>query len=188
MRFHISNGVITPAEQVASPNFGDRPKGVPIDLVVVHSISLPPGDYGTGAVQRFFCNQLQVSEHPYFEEIAGLEVSAHVLIERTGKVTQFVNLDRRAWHAGRSSFEGREECNDFSIGIELEGTDYDVFEKAQYVTLAALLIALESHYEGVTTERIVGHSDIAAGRKTDPGEGFDWHRLHCEIARLRDMS
>lgn len=187
MRFHISNGVITPAEQVASPNFGDRPKGVPIDLVVVHSISLPPGDYGTGAVQRFFCNQLETSEHPYFEEIAGLEVSAHVLIERTGKVTQFVNLDRRAWHAGRSSFEGREECNDFSIGIELEGTDYDVFEESQYIALAALLIALESHYEGVTTGRIVGHSDIAPGRKTDPGEGFDWHRLDCEIARLREM-
>ena len=111
MRFHISNGTITPAEQLVSPNFGERPKGVPIDLVVVHSISLPPGEYGTGAVQRFFCNQPQVSEHPYFEEIAGLKVSAHVLIERSGKVTQFVNLDRRAWHAGRSCYEGREECN-----------------------------------------------------------------------------
>jgi AmpD protein len=188
MRFHISNGTITPAEQLVSPNFGDRPKGVPIDLVVVHSISLPPGEYGTGAVQRFFCNQLQVSEHPYFEEIAGLEVSAHVLIERSGKVTQFVNLDRRAWHAGRSCYEGREECNDFSIGIELEGTDYDVFEAAQYTALAALVIALESYYEGVTTERIVGHSDIAPGRKTDPGEGFDWQKLGCEIVRLREFS
>ena len=185
MKYCIQNGELSPAEQVASPNFSERPVGVAIDLVVVHSISLPPGDYGSGAIQRFFCNRLDSSEHSYFEEIAGLRVSAHALIERSGKVTQFVNFDCRAWHAGRSAHEGREECNDFSVGIELEGADYDVFEEEQYQSLAALIIALESSYEGVTTERIVGHSDIAPGRKTDPGTGFDWQRLGREIARLK---
>jgi N-acetyl-anhydromuramoyl-L-alanine amidase len=173
MKYSITKGELVPAEQVASPNFGERPAGVSIDLVVVHSISLPPGEYGSGAIQRFFCNQLESSEHPYFEEIAGLKVSAHVLIERSGKVVQFVNFDRRAWHAGRSEHRGREECNDFSIGIELEGTDCDVYEEAQYASLA---------------DRIVGHSDIAPGRKTDPGVGFDWQKLNSEIARLRVSS
>ena len=188
MKYSITKGELVPAEQVASPNFGERPAGVSIDLVVVHSISLPPGEYGSGAIQRFFCNQLESSEHPYFEEIAGLKVSAHVLIERSGKVVQFVNFDSRAWHAGRSEYKGREECNDFSIGIELEGTDCDVYEEAQYASLAAILVALEFYYPDVTTDRIVGHSDIAPGRKTDPGVGFDWQKLNSEIARLRVSS
>ena len=188
MKYSITKGELAPAEQVASPNFGERPAGVSIDLVVVHSISLPPGEYGSGAIQRFFCNQLESSEHPYFEEIAGLKVSAHVLIERSGKVVQFVNFDRRAWHAGRSEHRGREECNDFSIGIELEGTDCDVYEEAQYASLAAILVALEFYYPDVTTDRIVGHSDIAPGQKTDPGVGFDWQKLNSEIARLRVSS
>jgi len=188
MKYGINKGELVPAEQAASPNFGERPAGVSVDLVVVHSISLPPGEYGSGAIQRFFCNQLESSEHPYFEEIAGLKVSAHVLIERSGKVVQFVNFDRRAWHAGCSEHKGREECNDFSIGIELEGTDYDVFGEAQYDSLAALLIALEAYYPDVTTESVVGHSDIAPGRKTDPGEGFDWQKLSSAIARLRVSS
>jgi AmpD protein len=188
MKYGIHKGELVPAEQAASPNFGERPAGVSIDLVVVHSISLPPGEYGSGAIQRFFCNQLESSEHPYFEEIAGLKVSAHVLIERSGKVVQFVNFDHRAWHAGRSEYKGREECNDFSIGIELEGTDSDVFEEVQYEALAALLITLESYYPDVSAESAVGHSDIAPGRKTDPGESFDWQKLNSAIARLRVSS
>lgn len=159
-----------------SPNFNQRPAGE-ISLLVIHNISLPPGCFGTGKVQAFFGNCLQPDEHPFYETIKELRVSAHFLIERDGAVTQFVSCLERAWHAGVSSFDGREACNDFSIGIELEGTDEAPFSEAQYDVLIELAKALQSHYPDITPERVCGHSDIAPGRKTDPGPAFDWARL-----------
>ena len=161
-----------------SPNFNERPAGE-ISLLVIHNISLPPGQFGTGKVQAFFQNALQRCEHPFFEEIANLKVSAHFLIERDGAVTQFVSCLDRAWHAGVSCFEGRESCNDFSIGIELEGTDHEPFTDAQYLALIELCRILQSAYPAITPERVCGHSDIAPGRKTDPGPAFDWQRLRA---------
>jgi AmpD protein len=143
---------------------------------VIHNISLPPGQFDTQAVERFFCNQLDCSEHPYYQEIEGLQVSAHLLIERTGRVVQFVPFNKRAWHAGLSSFAGRERCNDFSIGIELEGTDDQPFTDEQYLQLTKITQQLVSVYPSITPDRITGHSDIASGRKTDPGPCFDWGR------------
>lgn len=159
-----------------SPNFNQRPAGE-ISLLVIHNISLPPGCFGTGKVQAFFGNCLQPDEHPFYETIKELRVSAHFLIERDGAVTQFVSCLERAWHAGVSSFDGREACNDFSIGIELEGTDEAPFSEVQYDVLIELAKALQSHYPAITPERVCGHSDIAPGRKTDPGPAFDWSRL-----------
>ncbi len=185
MQMTIENGQLRGAEQWASPNFGDRPAGTQIDLVVVHSISLPPGEYGGDAIPRFFCNQLSRDEHPYYSEIADLTVSAHLLIRRTGDILQFVNFDSRAWHAGRSSYEDRDECNDYSIGIELEGTDEDVFEDVQYDALVAVITALVDAYPALGISRVVGHSDIAPGRKTDPGSGFDWQRVRLALERVR---
>jgi len=159
-----------------SPNFNARPSDE-ISLLVIHNISLPPGQFGTGKVQEFFQNQLDVTEHPYFEGIIDLRVSAHFLIERDGRVTQFVSCLDRAWHAGISSFEGRETCNDFSLGIELEGTDEQPFTDAQYQALTALTRQLQAAYPAITSNRICGHSDVAPGRKTDPGPAFDWMRF-----------
>ncbi|MCQ4262592.1 1,6-anhydro-N-acetylmuramyl-L-alanine amidase AmpD [Stutzerimonas stutzeri] len=159
-----------------SPNFNQRPAGE-ISLLVIHNISLPPGQFGTGKVQQFFQNGLQCSEHPFFEEIAELRVSAHFLIERDGAITQFVSCLDRAWHAGISCFDGRESCNDFSIGIELEGTDHEPFSEAQYQALIDLCRVLQRAYPAITPERVCGHSDIAPERKTDPGPAFDWQRL-----------
>lgn len=181
MRYTIDKGLLQEAQQLDSPNFGDRPADQAIDLLVVHSISLPPGEYGGDAIQRFFCNQLAVDEHPYYRKIASLQVSAHLLLRRDGSVLQFVNFDARAWHAGRSSFRGREECNDYSIGIELEGTDTDPFEDAQYDALLGVIGALRVAYPKISLDRVVGHSDIAPGRKTDPGLGFDWARLRAAL-------
>ncbi len=161
-----------------SPNFNQRPAGE-ISLLVIHNISLPPGQFGTGRVQQFFQNCLQCDEHPFFEEIAGLQVSAHFLIERDGAIIQFVSCLDRAWHAGVSCFDGREGCNDFSIGIELEGTDHEPFSEAQYQTLIELCRLLQCAYPAITPERVCGHSDIAPGRKTDPGPAFDWLRLRA---------
>lgn len=163
-----------------SPNFNERPEGE-VSLLVIHNISLPPGQFATGKVQEFFQNRLDITEHPYFDGIAHLRVSAHFLIERDGKVTQFVSCMDRAWHAGVSSFEGRETCNDFSLGIELEGTDDLPFTEAQYHSLIALARQLMATYPGITPQRICGHSDIAPGRKTDPGEGFDWGRFRAAL-------
>jgi AmpD protein len=160
-----------------SPNMDDRPEGTAIDLIVVHCISLPPGEFGGGWIEQFFCNELPADVHPYFAEIQPLKVSAHVLITRDGSIIQFVPFDKRAWHAGESCFRGRERCNDFSIGIELEGTDTHAFEDAQYAALAELIRALRYNYPDLRSEDVVGHSDIAPGRKTDPGSGFDWARL-----------
>ena len=166
------NGWWAHARQLPSPNFGPRPAGMAGDLGVIHSINPPPGQYGTGGVQ--FCNQLDWDAHPYFQQIRGAEVSAHFLIERTGDVWQFVSCDDRAWHAGKSSFAGRENCNDYSVGIELEGIEGGLFEEAQYNSLLALLAALQEAYP---IAAVTGHEDIAPGRKADPGAGFDWPRL-----------
>ena len=174
----ITNHLLESARQVPSPNCGDRPGAMKFDLVVIHSISLPPGQYGGKSIERFFCNQLEVNEHPYFKEIEGLEVSAHLLILRSGEVVQFVPFHRRAWHAGASHYQGRENCNDFSIGIELEGTDIDEFELEQYQMLAQIVQALASNYPEFSVNGVTGHSDIAPGRKSDPGVGFDWGYFH----------
>ena len=162
------------AKYLASPNQSERPEGMLIDLLVIHNISLPPGDYGTGQVARLFCNQLDCSVHPGLVSLAGIRVSSHLLIERDGTIIQFVPFDRKAWHAGESEYNGRENCNEFSIGIELEGTDRENFTAAQYRCLVAATRALLQHYPDLDTGRIVGHSDIAPGRKTDPGPCFDW--------------
>ncbi|HLV76410.1 MAG TPA: 1,6-anhydro-N-acetylmuramyl-L-alanine amidase AmpD [Marinobacter sp.] len=164
-----------------SPNYGPRPDGVPISLLVVHNISLPPGQFGGGYIEAFFCNRLDPHAHPYFETIAGLQVSAHALICRDGSVVQFVSCLDRAWHAGRSSFDGQEECNDFSIGIELEGTDDLPYTDAQYATLARLARLIMAAWPEITAERITGHSDIAPGRKTDPGDAFGWDRFYQQL-------
>ena len=163
-----------------SPNFNQRPSGE-ISLLVIHNISLPPGQFGTGRVQQFFCNALAHHEHPYFAQLAELQVSAHFLIERDGAITQFVSCLERAWHAGVSCFDGRQGCNDFSIGIELEGTDLEPFEDAQYHALIELCRELQRAWPAITVERICGHSDIAPGRKTDPGPAFDWQRLRTAL-------
>jgi N-acetyl-anhydromuramyl-L-alanine amidase AmpD len=162
------------ARTCASPNFGARTSGASIDLAVIHSISLPPGCYGADHIERLFTNTLDWDAHPYFKQIRGLEVSSHFLIQRDGTLTQFVSCDDRAWHAGASSWRGRDNCNDYSVGIELEGLEGEHFEDAQYATLAELLRALADRYP---IAAVVGHEHVAAGRKHDPGAGFDWQRL-----------
>ncbi|MEL6950818.1 MAG: 1,6-anhydro-N-acetylmuramyl-L-alanine amidase AmpD [Pseudomonadota bacterium] len=171
------SGLVAPARQCPSPNQDARPVGSQLELIVVHGISLPPGEFGGTHIEALFSNQLDAAAHPYFEEIAGLEVSAHVLVRRDGSLVQFVPFGQRAWHAGQSVFRGRERCNDFSVGIELEGTDTLAYSDAQYAVLAALIAALRAAYPTLTAAPIVGHSDIAPGRKTDPGPAFDWARL-----------
>ena len=144
------------------------------ELLVIHNISLPPGEFGGGFIEQFFQNNLDPGDHPYFKEIATLRVSAHLLIDRCGGLAQFVSFNDRAWHAGASTYCGREECNDFSIGLELEGADDIAYTESQYKSLAAVTRAIMQHYPHITTEKIAGHSDIAPGRKTDPGDSFDW--------------
>jgi AmpD protein len=180
MQINTKTGLLEPCLQCLSPNRDSRPDDTAIDLVVVHSISLPPGEYGGDAIERFFQNKLDKNEHPYFEEIFQLQVSSHVLIKRSGEVIQFVPFHERAWHAGQSHYQGRERCNDFSIGIELEGTDSDIFEEAQYQQLAQLVTALQAAYPAIS-DNITGHSDISPGRKQDPGTGFDWTRLKNKL-------
>ncbi len=167
-------GRYLPARYLASPNFGPRPAGAAVDLIVVHSISLPPGEYGTGCVQQLFTNRLDWDAHPYFQSIRGLQVSAHFFVTREGVVWQFVDCDQRAWHAGPSSYRGRENCNNDSIGIELEGLEGQCFEEAQYASLTALCQDIALRYP---IAHIAGHEDIAPGRKQDPGAGFRWDRL-----------
>lgn len=166
------------ARVLASPNFGARPAKTRIDLLVLHAISLPPGQYGTGCVQQLFTNQLDWQAHPYFLQIQGLEVSAHFLIARGGELWQFVSCDDRAWHAGASHYRGRSNCNDDSIGIELEGLDGQPFEDAQYESLASVAAALLAHYP---IAHLAGHEHIAAGRKFDPGAGFEWQALQKSL-------
>lgn len=174
------DGWWTGARACPSPNFGPRPAGSAVNLALLHSISLPPGEYGGDAVERLFTNRLDWSAHPYFESIRGLEVSAHFLVRRDGALLQFVSCDARAWHAGSSCWRGRDNCNDFSIGIELEGLEGLVFEAAQYRQLARLLRALMRRYPLVDA---AGHEHVAPGRKHDPGPGFDWRRLRQTLGR-----
>jgi AmpD protein len=173
------NGWYRYARALASPNFGPRPSGVQIDLIVIHSISLPPGEFGNGNVQRLFTNQLDWEAHAYFQGIRGLQVSSHFFIDRSGALWQFVSCDDRAWHAGESSYRGRANCNDDSIGIELEGLEGDTFEASQYETLTGLCASLLQRYP---IEHIAGHEHIAPGRKQDPGPGFNWPLLQNSLS------
>jgi len=177
VKINPTTSLIENIPYIASPNCDARPENVEVDLIVIHSISLPPGEYGGSYIEQFFTNQLPADEHSYFEEIKNLKVSTHVLIRRDGSMQQFVPFSERAWHAGESCYEDRKACNDFSIGIELEGTDDSAFEDKQYQTLAKLILSLENTYTGISRKHITGHSDIAPGRKTDPGSGFDWGKL-----------
>lgn len=176
-----SRGWFDGARHCASPNFGARPTGLLPDLALLHSISLPPGVYGGDAVQRLFTNTLDWEAHPYFQSIRGLQVSSHFFIRRDGELWQFVSCDDRAWHAGQSTFKGRDNCNDFSIGIELEGLEGQTFESAQYRCLLELLSALVGKYP---IGYLAGHSDVAPGRKMDPGTGFAWFRLAKWAAQM----
>ncbi len=179
MKYTLSQGWLNEAANIVhSPNCDDRPDGDDISLIVIHGISLPPGEFGGDWIDRLFTNALAPDAHPYFESIHHLRVSAHVLIRRDGSMTQYVPFHRRAWHAGISTYCGRERCNDFSIGIELEGTDRSAYTDAQYLSLADLIASLLAFYPKLSREAIAGHSDIAPGRKTDPGEAFDWRRLN----------
>ncbi|MBK1640967.1 N-acetylmuramoyl-L-alanine amidase [Chromatium okenii] len=171
------DGWLQMAQRRSSPNYTARPLNTPIDLLVIHNISLPPGEFGGNWIDDFFLNQLNPTAHPYFATIAHLEVSAHCLIRRDGCLMQYVSFHHRAWHAGRSSFQGRDRCNDYSIGIELEGTDEIPFTAAQYDCLNTCIALIQQQYPAITAERIVGHSDIAPGRKTDPGAAFLWERI-----------
>ena len=172
----LSNTILSAAQYLPSPNHDERPAGTTPDLLVIHSISLPPDDYGGPWIADLFLNRLDPSVHPYFSEIHQMKVSAHALVRREGEVIQFVCLDKRAWHAGESCFNGRENCNDFSIGIELEGSDRIPYTDAQYHALARITREIMERYPGITPNRITGHEHIAPGRKTDPGPAFDWKR------------
>ena len=180
---HINQYWLTEATHIPSPNFDDRPNPDDISLIVIHCISLPPGEFGTGCINQLFCNELDPDGHPYFKEIHQLNVSSHLVISRTGEINQFVPFDKRAWHAGQSCYQGRERCNDFSIGIELEGTETVAYTQAQYQQLANIIKVLLNTYPALSTERITGHSNIAPGRKTDPGESFDWQKFYCLLGK-----
>ncbi len=175
-------GLLGPARQLESPNSDQRPAGCAPELVVLHGISLPPGEFGGGWVDALFLNRLDPDVHPYFAQIVDARVSAHLLIERGGHVTQYVSFNDRAWHAGVSAYFGRTACNDFSIGIELEGTDDMPYTDEQYAVLATVLAALALAYPALAAVPIAGHRDIAPGRKTDPGGSFDWLRLDRCVA------
>ncbi len=179
----VSTGLIAAARQVKSPNCDDRPPGTGPELIVIHGISLPPGEYGGPWIDRLFANTLPPDEHPYFAEIQHLRVSSHLMIDRAGLLTQYVPIHRRAWHAGRSHWRGRNECNDFSVGLELEGTDDESYDDRQYEALAAVIAALQEAYPALADGWIAGHADVAPGRKTDPGPAFDWRRLESDLRR-----
>ena len=184
LKIDAQSGLVRGARFVPSPNCDDRPgEGAP-ELLVVHGISLPPGEYGGPWIDRLFTNSLDPGAHPYFAEIAALRVSAHLLIRRDGDLVQYVPLTRRAWHAGQSSFCGRTACNDFSAGVELEGSDDEPYAPAQYEVLARLYVAMTWAYPALARNPVVGHSDIAPGRKTDPGPHFEWSRLATTVAQL----
>ncbi len=173
----VAMGLLTGARAVDSPNRDARPGGLAPELIVVHGISLPPGSFGGPWIDRLFQNVLPAGEHPYFETIQHLRVSSHVLISRDGTLTQYVPFGERAWHAGTSYWRGRSGCNDFSVGIELEGTDDEPYDDRQYEALAGVVAALQRAYPSLAEGWIAGHNDIAPGRKTDPGPAFDWRRL-----------
>jgi AmpD protein len=184
LRIDAATGLLAGARQVLSPHFDERPAGMAPELFVVHGISLPPGEFGGPWIDRLFTGTLPAEAHPYFREIAAQRVSAHALIRRDGAIVQYVPFGERAWHAGKSEYRGRSSCNDFSIGVELEGTDETAYSDAQYVTLAVLAAALLQAYPSLSTQAIVGHSDIAPGRKSDPGAAFDWPRFRALLAEL----
>jgi N-acetyl-anhydromuramoyl-L-alanine amidase len=168
---------LTPATHIPSPNFDERATPSNISLIVIHCISLPPGEFATPYIDHLFCNQLDPTLHPYFQDIYQLTVSAHILIRRNGEIVQYVPFDKRAWHAGKSEYQGRERCNDFSIGIELEGTECVPYTDKQYEQLIEVVRLLLQTYPSLSLDHITGHSDIAPGRKTDPGDSFNWQRL-----------
>lgn len=174
MHIDPKQGLLIGIPFVASPNCDTRPEGAAPELIVIHNISLPPGEFGGPWIEALFTNCLPAQRHPYFAQIASLRVSSHVVIQRNGAITQYVPFHERAWHAGESCYQERTCCNDFSIGIELEGTDDIPFEAAQYLTLSRLTRALLCTYHTLSKDRITGHTDIASGRKTDPGPAFDW--------------
>jgi AmpD protein len=178
------DGWVLGLRRVDSPNFGPRPAGTAVDLVVVHSISLPPGEYGGDAVERLFTNTLDCNAHPYYERLRGLQVSAHFVVARDGVATQYVSVHERAWHAGASSWRGRPNCNDYSVGIELEGLEGEPFDDPQYAALAALLRALKAR---LPIAGVAGHEHVAPGRKADPGAGFDWPRLRRTLRWPRTL-
>ena len=180
-----ASGWVEGVRRVPSPNCDERPDADDLGLIVIHGISLPPGEFGGAWIERLFCNDLPPGGHPYFAKIQGLKVSAHLLVDRAGALTQFVPFARRAWHAGVSAYRGRPACNDFSIGIELEGSDDVAYTRPQYVALAGVIKALRRAYPRLRRADVVGHSDIAPGRKTDPGAAFEWRRLQALLATRR---
>ncbi|MEX0617419.1 MAG: 1,6-anhydro-N-acetylmuramyl-L-alanine amidase AmpD [Pseudohongiellaceae bacterium] len=179
--FTIQEHWLTPGRRLQSPNQSSRANEKQIELLVIHNISLPPGEFGGPCIDELFCNRLDPGQHEYFRSITNLRVSSHLLIDRKGVVTQYVAFNRKAWHAGESCYQGRGNCNEFSIGIELEGTDFEPFTGQQYLTLGRVTDVLLKTYPGLSRERIVGHSDIAPGRKTDPGPCFDWPRFRATL-------
>ncbi len=179
----IKNGWIEGIQTVPSPNFDARPINCKPTLIVIHCISLPPGEFGGDNVDKFFTNTLKASDHPYFETIHNLTVSSHLLVKRNGKLTQYVSLETRAWHAGKSLYCGQKSCNDFSIGIELEGTEETPYTEQQYRRLHEVISGLIENYPSLSEEHIVGHNEIAPGRKTDPGPAFDWKKLYTLLAQ-----
>ena len=162
---------------ILSPNCDERPDMSDISLIVVHGISLPPNEFGGHYIEQLFCNQLNHDEHDYFSQLKGLHVSSHLLIRRNGEIIQFVPFTQRAWHAGTSHWQQREQCNDFAVGIELEGADHIAYDDVQYEQLNNILKILKSKYPSIGSDAVVGHNDIAPGRKTDPGDAFEWHRV-----------
>jgi N-acetyl-anhydromuramoyl-L-alanine amidase len=182
LQIEPATGLLAGVRQVLSPHFDARPKGMTPDLIVVHGISLPAGEFGGPWIDRLFAGNLPADAHPSFRETSTLRVSAHAVVRRDGTITQYVPFGMRAWHAGHSEYNGRSGCNDFSIGIELEGTDQTPYTDAQYETLATLVRALLTSYPTLSAEHIVGHCDVAPGRKTDPGPAFDWPRWRRLLA------
>lgn len=182
MNVDMATGLLDEAVYLPSPNFDERPPGSVIDAVIIHGISLPPGEFGGPWIDHLFTNCLDPAAHPFFAEVASMHVSSHLLIRRDGALVQYVSFDRRAWHAGVSCLHGRERCNDFAIGIELEGADDVPYEEIQYQQLARVLTALMRAYPDIVPDRVAGHCDVAPGRKTDPGEAFDWRRLRAALA------
>jgi len=182
MKLSTDGAWLVEARRVLSPNYDARPPECEISLIVVHGISLPPGEYTGAWIDEFFTNRLDGSAHPYFAEIEGMRVSSHLLIRRDGALVQYVPFTDRAWHAGKSCYRNREDCNDFAVGIELEGSDDEPYEEIQYRRLADVIALLRDRFPGIGTQDVVGHSDIAPGRKSDPGPAFDWNKLRRQLA------
>lgn len=182
MQIDVNTGQLKEARQQVSLNCDDRPDETDIALIVIHGISLPPGEFANGYIDQFFCNQLNPNDHPYFKEIAKLNVSSHLLVKRDGEIVQYVPFQQRAWHAGISSYKGRDNCNDFSIGIEMEGADEIPYTDVQYQILSTVLLSLFKIYSRLNQHTIVAHSEISPGRKTDPGIAFDWIRLNTLLS------